>query len=113
MVIHTGQKNLRCYFCDKLFAREADRKQHEYQHTKEKSFKCEECDRVFNKLQNYKRHMLIHTGVRDCECQFCTKCFARKFHLQRHMEKCQARNEIFEDKDLILNNVDFKGILDY
>ena len=57
--------------------------------------------------------MLIHTGVRDCECQFCTKCFARKFHLQRHMEKCQARNEIFEDKDLILNNVDFKGILDY
>lgn len=111
MVIHTGQKNLRCYFCDKSFAREGDRKQHEYQHTKEKSFKCEECGRVFYKLQNYKRHMLIHTGVRDFECQFCMKCFARKFHLQRHMEKCQARNEIFEDKDLILNNVDFKGIL--
>ncbi|CAC5372429.1 PRDM4 [Mytilus coruscus] len=111
LLIHTGQKNLKCYFCDKTFAREGDRKQHEYQHTKEKTFKCEECGKVFYKLQNYKRHLLIHTGVRDFECQFCMKTFGRKFHLQRHMEKCQARNEIFEEKDLILNNVDLKGIL--
>ena len=39
MLMHTGKKNLNCYFCDKTFTREGDRKQNAYecQHTKEKN----------------------------------------------------------------------------
>ena len=99
MLVHTGERRLKCRFCTKLFVRPSDLKQHEYVHTQERVFTCSHngCTKVFYKLQNYKRHIRIHSGIRTHSCEKCAKSFATKYHVQRHLKVCkgpETRDEI-------------------
>ncbi|XP_041830687.1 uncharacterized protein LOC121632933 [Melanotaenia boesemani] len=85
MIIHSEEKSLNCYFCDKQFTRKTDLKIHLRVHTGEKPFGCDVCGKRFNQSGPLKKHIRVHTGEKPYGCEVCGKRFKQGTHLKTHM----------------------------
>ena len=78
-------KTLPCRYCQKVFWRPADVRQHERTHTGERPYRCSVCTMTFRQKTTLDQHMIRHTGEKKFVCQMCEKKFGRKFQLRRHL----------------------------
>ncbi|XP_072317152.1 zinc finger protein 1035 [Eucyclogobius newberryi] len=54
-------------------------------------FKCKFCDKIFTKSQNLRQHILSHNEVNPYRCKVCDRCFSRYDHLKVHMGCCKGK----------------------
>ena len=62
LLTNTGEKQLKCEICSKVFTRNGHLKTHMLTHTGEKPFKCDICSIRFNQSGHLKKYMFTHTG---------------------------------------------------
>ncbi|KPJ16238.1 Oocyte zinc finger protein XlCOF28 [Papilio machaon] len=99
--IHSDQKNFKCEFCDKEFARRYSLNVHRRIHTGERNYKCDYCNKTFRASSYRLSHMRTHTGSKPYKCPQCEKCFRVAYDLRRHMlihEKVRLRVDEMKPK---------------
>ncbi|XP_065206021.1 oocyte zinc finger protein XlCOF19-like [Planococcus citri] len=84
-VIHNGQTNYQCKFCQKCFRWDSSLRTHLKTHTNERPHQCSSCNFSFRRSCDLKRHMITHTNEKNYSCQHCSKKFTRNSSLQRHV----------------------------
>ncbi|PIK59814.1 putative zinc finger protein [Apostichopus japonicus] len=57
MRTHTGEKPIKCRYCDKRFAVHGGRQIHEISHTGERPYNCTICDKSWKDRNCYRTHM--------------------------------------------------------
>ncbi|KPJ01052.1 Zinc finger protein 3 [Papilio xuthus] len=114
--IHSDQKNFKCEFCEKEFARRYSLNVHRRIHTGERNYKCDYCNKTFRASSYRLSHMRTHTGTytsvphehltdttrsKPYKCPQCEKCFRVAYDLRRHMlihEKVRLRVDEMKPK---------------
>lgn len=80
--IHMGERALKCFHCDKEFARRDYLALHLRIHTGEKPHKCPFCKKSFSQKSNLNVHLRVHTGEKPYFCNSCGKRVAHRYHLK-------------------------------
>ncbi|XP_033959685.1 zinc finger protein 250 [Pseudochaenichthys georgianus] len=81
-----GEKRYSCTFCNKIFMRFSQLKEHLRSHTGEKPFSCVQCGRSFTKQCNLIRHAVVHSGEKPFHCALCGKSFTQRSSLKSHQK---------------------------
>ena len=79
-----GKDGKICPYCDKIFMRRSNLKEHIRVHTGETPFTCDICNRGFKQQHSLKDHKRTHTGEKPYQCNMCSKSFAVKHNLKVH-----------------------------
>ena len=89
MKIHEEEtKDFFCKYCNKKSAsREALRKHENYIHVLKATFNCTFCDKIFKRSIQLKEHLTTHTGEILYTCMFCTKTSNSKANMNSHKLK--------------------------
>lgn len=81
-VTHSGRKQFACKYCDKKFALEQYKKEHEYIHTNETPYVCgiEGCDEKFRQRAKLCLHRMSHDSYKKKDY----RVFSRKNNVKSH-----------------------------
>ncbi|KAJ8044820.1 hypothetical protein HOLleu_07683 [Holothuria leucospilota] len=89
--IHTIDKQFKCQYCRRKFARKANLAVHEKVHIKERPFQCGYCAKAFSRKDSLKIHERTHTGEKPFSCKYCEKTFCARSNMKSH-ERTHTRN---------------------
>ena len=62
---HTGEKALKCMFCEKALSYSSHLSRHRLSHTGERPFKCMYCEKAFSNSSYLTTHIRNHTGEKS------------------------------------------------
>lgn len=85
MMIHTGERNFPCSFCDMRLTDKISLRTHvRYRHTGERPHKCPYCEKRFVDNASMKTHTIVHTGIKRYVCYGCGDRFPSNSSLHKH-----------------------------
>uniref|UniRef100_A0A1A9WDP5 Protein krueppel n=1 Tax=Glossina brevipalpis TaxID=37001 RepID=A0A1A9WDP5_9MUSC len=79
-----AKKNFECEYCDKVFTKSTNYKNHVRTHTGEQPFLCIECGKGFSLSSSLNTHMKRHRGEKCFQCPDCPKQFVCASGLYAH-----------------------------
>ena len=80
----SGEKQHKCWTCDKMFTHKSSMKLHIWPHTGEKQFVCTICNMSFFRGTNLDFHIRTHTRVKPYACTHCDLSFSQEGSLIEH-----------------------------
>merc|ERR1712127_300795 len=85
-IVHLGLKINSCDVCEKSFMNDGHLQRHKLSHTGEKSLKCEYCDYKTAYTQDLNLHTTkIHTKDLPFHCAHCSQKFRYAYLLKKHL----------------------------
>lgn len=85
----------KCPFCNKIFKKKFNLKQHLNTHTNERPLKCSQCEKRFNDRSSMNKHTRsVHANFKPHVCHECGKNFSSTSHLLEH-HASHSKSKIF------------------
>ncbi|XP_063780694.1 zinc finger protein 250-like [Pseudophryne corroboree] len=88
--IHTGKLAYPCALCDESFSKPSLLAAHNNTHKEGKPYQCDQCDKNFNDQSLLVAHKRTHTGEKPHKCSHCNKWFPNRSSLVEH-EECHLK----------------------
>ena len=88
--IHTGERPLKCKYCNMMFSHRGSRNKHERRHefkagTLDPTVQCNFCNLTLPDRNELRKHVAeSHGQAKPFRCRYCGKCFAHKCNVESH-----------------------------
>ena len=118
VMVHKSEELYKCGKCDKKFVNQANLKQHQQEHM-QKQVGCKYCNEMFMKDSDVKEHLAKHHGKLQFDCVKCNKIFANEQSLFKHQEThkdefvCTKCDKAFLDNKQLIEHDQCHGNLEF